>query len=651
MTAARIAPYGSWTTPITADLIIRGAVGLNAVRLDADDIYWTEGRPSEACRAVIVRRTSGGRTEDVTPPGFNVRNRVHEYGGGAFVVDGGTVYFSNFDDNRLYRQGPGAEPQTITPEARLRYADMVVDRTRARLICVREDHRQAGEEAINTVVAVDLDGDGQQVVLISGNDFYASPRLSPDGCHLAWLTWNHPNMPWDGNELWIGTVVDDGSIVERRRVAGGNDVSIFQPEWSPDGALHYVSDATGWWNLYRWTGRAEEPLCPMEAEFGAPQWVFGLSTYGFLDSVRLVCAYSRDGQDHLALLDTTTAQLQPIDLGYHTVRSIRATSGYAVFIAGSPTEPEAVVRLDLASRQSCVLKRSAEISIDTRFVSVPAPIAFPSENGRIAHAFLYLPVNPDFKAPPGELPPLIVRSHGGPTGQALDTLDLTVQYWTSRGFAFLDVNYGGSSGFGRAYRQLLNGQWGVVDVDDCMNAAHHVAGRGTVDPNRLIIVGGSAGGYTTLCALTFRDAFHAGASYFGLADLEPFVADTHKFESRYLERLIGPYPARRDLYRARSPIHFTDRLSVPVILFQGLDDKIVPPRQAEVMVDALRRKGIPFAYVAFEGEGHGFRRGESIKRTLDGELYFYSRIFDFPVPDSIEPIEIENLSAASNRSC
>ena len=640
---AHIAPYGSWKSPITSDLIVAGTIALGQIALDGDDVYWVEQRPTEGGRNVIVRYSADRRTVDVTPAPFNARTRVHEYGGGPFTVSDGTLYFSHFADQRLYRQVGAEAPHPLTPETPLRYADAIVDRRRQRLICIREDHRPTDREAVNTVVSIDLTTGGEGRVLTSGNDFYSSPRLSPDATRLAWLTWNHPNMPWDGTELWAGELSEDGSLGRVEKIAGGETESIFCPQWSPDGALYFVSDRSGWWNLYRWRDGRVEELYPMEAEFGRPQWVFGMSTYAFISARHLVCAYSTKGTWRLARLDTETKKLEEVDTPYTEISSVQATPTHVVFNGGSSTVPASIVRLDLATNQTTVLRQSSTVAIDPGYLSVPRAIEFPTENGRTAHALFYPPQNREYKAPPDERPPLVVKSHGGPTSAALTSLNLGTQYWTSRGIAVLDVNYGGSSGYGRAYRDRLKGQWGVVDVDDCVSGAQFLVAQGVVDGKRLAITGGSAGGYTTLCALTFRDVFKAGASHCGISDLEALARDTHKFESRYEEGLVGPYPARRELYRARSPVHFTDRLSCPVIFFQGLEDKVVPPNQAEAMVAALRAKGLPVAYVPFAGEQHGFRRAENIKRTLDGELYFYSRVFGFALAEPAEPVEIDNL--------
>ena len=637
-----IVPYGSWKSPITSELVVAKTIGLGEIRIDGGSVYWTEMRPDEGGRTVIVRQSGAGGRSDVTPAGWNVRTRVHEYGGGAWTVAGGTVYFSNWPDQRLYRQDPGQDPRPITPEADLRYADGAIDQPRGRLICVREDHRVPGQEATNAIVAVDLDGGGARV-LAEGHDFYASPRLSPDGARLAWLAWNHPNMPWDGTELWVAEIEADGNLGQARRAAGGAAESIFQPEWSPDGALTFVSDKSGWWNLYRLSGGQAEPLAEMEAEFGLPQWVFGMSTYAFASEGELVCAYTQSGAWHLARLDTRTGGLDPIPSAYSQITQVRMAPGRVLFLGGSPSEPTSVVALDLETGGQQVLRRSSELDVDPGYISTPQPIEFPTENGLTAHGLYYPPQNLDATAPAGERPPLLVLSHGGPTGSARSALSLGTQYWTSRGIAILDVNYGGSVGYGRAYRQRLDGEWGIVDVDDCVNGARFLVERGDVDGQRLLIRGGSAGGYTTLCALAFRDDFAAGASYYGVSDLEALAKETHKFESRYLDRLVGPYPGQRDRYLARSPIYAVDRLSCPVIFFQGLEDKVVPPNQAERMVEALRAKGLPVAYVPLEGEQHGFRRAENIKFTLDAELYFYARVFGFELADPVDPVPIDNL--------
>jgi len=642
MSEKKVASYGSWKSPITLDLAA-STTQLTEVKVQGSEIYWRELRPEEHGRFTIMKQTADGRIVEIIPAPFNARTTVHEYGGGSYVVANDVVYFSNFVDQRIYKLRGGAQPEPITSETNMRYADGVVDRYRDRMICVREDHSDTGHEAVNTLASVSLDGEGSGHVLVSGNDFYSSPRLSPDGSRLAWLAWNHPNMPWDGNELWLAELKTDGSLIRTQRVAGGPEEAIVQPEWSPDGILHFVSDRTGWWNLYRQHEDAVEPLHDMAADFGRPHWTFGMSSYAFESLGRIICAYTTRGTWNLAELETTNLSLTPIKTPYTEISYVRAGSGRAVFVAGSPTEPEGIVQFDPETRQVSLVSRPQSMPIDPSYLSTPEAIEFPTSHNLTAHAFFYPPRNRDFTGPNAELPPLIVISHGGPTSATKTSLSPVIQFWTTRGFAVVDVNYGGSTGYGRDYWQRLYGQWGVVDVDDCVNSAIHLVKDGKVDGNRLAIRGGSAGGYTTLCALTFRDVFKAGASYYGISDLEVFDKETHKFESRYGMKLIGPYPERRDLYWERSPIHFTDRISCPMILFQGLEDRIVPPNKAELMVQALRAKRIPYAYVTFEGEQHGFRRKENIKRALEAELYFYSKIFGFKLAEYLEPVRIENM--------
>ena len=639
-----VAPYGSWRSPITADAIVAEAVGLGQVAIDGDAVLWTESRPSEGGRSVIMRMTPDGSVAEVNPRPYNARTRVHEYGGGAWLAADGAVWFSNFDDQRIYRVYAGGRPGAITPHAPLRYADAVLDSLRHRLICVREDHTDP-DRIVNTIAAVPSNGIGAQTVLASGWDFVAAPRLSPDGGTLAWLSWNHPDMPWDGTQLWTADVRSDGTLGNATPVAGGAGVSVFQPEWSPDGILHYVSDQTGWWNLYRHGANGPEALHPDDAEYARPQWIFGARTYGFAGNGSIVCAVNRRGQWSLNLLNPDDEQLSELDVPASEMgRGDLAVSGRtAVVLAGAAERPLSVLRVDLSNGYWDTLRQSSAASVDPDSLSPAQTIEFPSNEGRPAYALYYAPRNAEFVAPDGAQPPLLVISHGGPTGAAAGALDLSIQYWTTRGFAVVDVNYGGSVGYGREYRQLLNGNWGVVDVDDCANAALHLVHQGLADGSRLAIRGVSAGGYTTLAALTFRNVFSAGASYYGISDLEALATDTHKFESRYLDRLIAPYPEGADTYRRRSPIHHVASLSCPIILLQGLDDRIVPPNQAEMMFNAVQSKGIPCAYLPFPGEQHGFRRAENIKRALEAELYFYSQVFGFQLADTIEPVEIANL--------
>jgi dipeptidyl aminopeptidase/acylaminoacyl peptidase len=642
-------PYGAWPSPISAELVAAGGVSLDEVRVAGPAVCWVEGRPLEGGRQVVRRAVPGRPVEDLVPEGFNARTRVHEYGGGSYALAGETLFVSNFRDQRLYRLDPGGDgPRPITPEpptpAAHRYADACPAPDGRRLICVRERHQDGAVH--NELVAVPADGGGEPTVLAAGRDFYASPRVSPDGRRLAWLEWDHPNMPWDGTELRLATLDGDALAGDPVTVAGGPEESVFQPEWSPDGVLHLVSDRTGWWNLYRVGpgGGALEALFPAEEEFGHPQWVFGMATYAFLPGGRIACIHGRGPMQRLGILgpDGTLADL---DLPFTSFQPphLRAAGERVACIAGSPASGRAVVLIDPADGAVEVVQHSEDEPLDPGYLTVPEPIEFPTEGGRTAHALYYPPANRDVQGPAGERPPLVVASHGGPTSGVTSDLHISYQYFTSRGIAVADVDYGGSTGYGRAYRRRLDGEWGIVDVDDCVAAARFLAGRGDVDPARLAIRGGSAGGYTTLCALTFRDDFTAGASYYGVADVAALARDTHKFESRYLDRLIGPWPEAEALYRERSPIHFTDRLSCPVILLQGLEDEVVPPAQAEMMAAALDAKGIPYAYLPFPGEQHGLRQAAHIRRALEAELYFYSRVFGFDLADPVDPVAITHL--------
>ena len=650
-----VAPYGSWRSPIDAAAVARAGRRLAAPAIAKDGaVWWAEGRPAEGGRVLLMRRPPGAEPEEVTPAGFNVRTRVHEYGGGAWTLAGAdTVLFSNFADQRLYRQRLGEEPVAIVPEpepgASLRYADGRVTPDGGALICVREAHPPGAgpAEVENQIVAVALDGsDAQPTVLASGRDFYSFPRPSPDGAWLAWTCWDHPQMPWDGTELWLAPLADPG---EATLVAGGPDESVFQPEWDPAGRLHFVSDRGGWWNLYRDAGEVVEQLTDEEAELGHPQWLFGGSTYAFLDDGSIACIRCERGEERLFLLEPGAERPRDLELPYTSFGfpSLSSRGTAVAFAAASPARETAVVLLDLPGGEPEEIRGGGGDPVGDGYVSIPRAIEFPTSGGETAHGFYYPPANPDFEAPEGELPPLIVQSHGGPTSHATPALYREFLFWTSRGIGVVDVNYRGSSGYGRPYRQRLRGGWGVLDTDDCIAATRHLADGGEVDGGRLAIRGGSAGGYATLCALVFHDEFAAGASYYGVADAETLAADTHKFESRYLDGLIGPYPERADLYRERSPIHFVERLRAPLILFQGLEDEVVPPSQAETMVAALNRGGVPHAYLSFAGEGHGFRRAETEVRCLEAELCFYGRVLGFEPADELVPLEIEGAERLS----
>lgn len=651
------APFGSWPSPISAEMASAGGVRLDSPRVDGDDRYWLEGRPAEQGRVVLVRRSVDGTVADVTPPPFSVRTRVHEYGGGAYLVSGGTVWFSNLADQRLWRIAPGAEPEPLTAPSgagvgSVRFADAVLTVDGRWLVCVRETHLgEHATEVVNELVAVRSDearpgGWAEQVVLTTGRDFYSFPRVSPDGRCLAWTCWDHPAMPWDSAECWVAELRLEDSVPtlgDPRFVAGGTAESVFQPEWAPDGSLHYVSDATtGWWNLYRHDldGAASRVLTTTEGEWGRPQWVFGPSTYCFLADGRLVGTWTAGGVDHLGIVDSSGG-ITEIDLTYTTITNLRAASRTGaqsvVFVGAGARTPAAIIEVPIdpagSVRAPVVLATSRTLDVGPAWISVPELIEFPTSGVRSAHALFYAPTSPASRGPEGDRPPLLVMSHGGPTSNSTCSLNLTIQYWTSRGIGVVDVNYGGSTGYGRDYRERLQGGWGIVDVDDCVNAARYLVERGDVDGTRLAIRGSSAGGYTTLCALTFQDVFAVGASYYGVADAAALASDTHKFEARYLDGLIGPWPEAAEVYRARSPLFHTEGLCCPVILFQGADDPVVPPNQAEAMVAALVEREIPHAYLCFEGEQHGFRRADTLTRCLEAELAFYGEALGFEPAD------------------
>jgi len=628
-----IAAFGAWPSTISAGRVAAGATPMSSLMLggaDGSDIFWLAGRAAEAGRNTLLRY-HGATTEELTAAPFNVRSRVHEYGGGAYIVDGDTVYFTQFKDNCVYQMTAGEAPVALTQPGKQRFADFAVDQARSRLIAVRELHGEDPHaQPDNTICALGMGAAaGVETVLVQGADFYSSPRLSPDGRSLAWLSWVHPRMPWQGTTLWLADVLQDGTLSAPKQVAGGADESICQPEWSPDNLLHFVSDRSGWWNLYRLCADRQriEGLCPMEAEFASPHWTFGNSMYGFRSASEIICTYIDKGVSRLARLLPGSGKLEAIANPYEEIRELRVGNGYIAMLAGGPTIPMELARIDFTEDGVEILAQSIEDLPDEANLSIPTSISYPSANGRTAHAFYYPPRNRDVQAPDGGKPPLIVIGHGGPTGMTVNTLNLKTQYWTSRGFGVLDVNYGGSTGFGRAYRDLLKGQWGIVDVEDCVYGARALVERGLVDGERLIIRGSSAGGLTTLSALTFHDVFKAGASYYGVSDLKGLDQDSHKFESHYNEYLIAPKAQADAVYAQRSPINHTDKLSRPMIFFQGLDDKVVPPQQSQRMVDALKQRGIPVDYVELEGEGHGFRKAENIIRTLEAELDFYQRIF------------------------
>ena len=654
-------PYGAWPSPIDARDLVTGSSQPIDTWAEAGVTSWSQTRPDQGGRQQIVRRDADGTLHEVLPESWNARTRVHEYGGAAWWVHGGVIFTVEWDDQRLYRAEPGLDPVPITPApptaAAWRYADGRVTPDGATVICVRESHQDG--EVRNEIVAIEAvppsSGEPlEPVLLATGPDFVAAPRISPDGRRLAWIEWQHPNMPWDTTRLWTGDLVrEQGALQLRnaRKVAGDPDESLLQPEWGSAGELYVVSDRSDWWNVYRVDADSAEapdklvPVYPVAAEVGQPAWVFGQSRY-LIDAGGVWLTYSAADGAHLVRVDADGSARDEV-LPFLSLESLGLDAdadddGRIVAIGSRATAEPAVIAIRRGEGQPrfTVLHESPDSGLDPLSISIPRRISFPSANGRTAHALLFLPASAETRAPAEEKPPLVVTIHGGPTAGASPAFRLSTQYWTTRGFAVVAVDYGGSTGYGRPYRRLLDGTWGIVDVEDACAAALWLAEQGLVDPERLAIRGGSAGGFTTLAALATRDVFAAGASHFGVADLGALARDTHKFESRYLDGLVGPWPEAEAVYTERSPLSHIDGFDRPLIVLQGDEDAVVPPAQAEMIVEALAAKEVPHAYLLFAGEQHGFRRAENIIRSLEAELSFYAQVFGFEPAGSIEPVQI-----------
>ncbi len=644
----KVSPYGSWKSPIAAEMLISGGKRrLNEIKAEGGDIYWLDARPDEGGRIVIMRMSDDGEIQDLTPAPYNSRNAVHEYGGGSYAVRNRNVYFTNWADQRIYVQRDGGDPMPLTAEPAiprgLRYADLTLTPDGKFLLCVRESHSDEENEATNEIVAVSTES-GDVTVVASGRDFYCAPRVCSVHDGIVWTEWDHPNMPWDGNHLVSGSFdAENATVSTVTELAGGQDESIVQPTWSEDGTLHFVTDRSGWWNIHAWRAGAAVHLVDEESDHGRPDWQFGFTSYAHLPEGEIAIGKGGATSGSISIIGAGRS----IEVPYSEVSFVTTDSDGSsiLFIGASPTREPAIVRLDLATEQCETIYAPSNVTVDNGYLSSPEHIVFPTTDNGSAHAYYYSPSNEDYNAPEGELPPLVVICHGGPTSASGTGLDLSTHYWTSRGFAVVDVNYRGSSGYGKVYRDALKGKWGIYDTDDCIAAAQYLIDRGLVDKDRVIIRGGSAGGYTTINALTFHDFFAAGAALYGIADLMVFIGDTHKFESRYLDSLVGPYPEEKQRYHDRSAINFMDQLATPMIILQGLEDEIVPPSQAEIMVDALESKGLPYAYIGFPGEQHGFRQAANIIRAQEAELYFYGKVLGFEPADDIgeDVVEVRNL--------
>ena len=640
----KIQPYASWSSPLTPKNLAEKGRRYGHMDVDNGFLYWLEIRAAEQGRGVLMRANRNQPASEVLPGSLSVRTKVHEYGGGDFIVADGVVFFSNAEDNQVYQfDGKLTQLTQTDPQVEQRYADFCLAPNKKYLLAVRECHRQ--DQVINDLICISIETQSVTVVH-QGFDFYSFPRISPAGHRVCWTCWNQPDMPWDAAELWLADFHQSGHVDAAHKVRGGDRGSVFQPEWSEEGVLHYICDASGWGNLYSHSDGVLNALAPIDRDFGVPQWIFGLGTYVINKPDSLYAVNFENGEQHLCHIDLASGHIEPISLPFtHYEGALLGDSEHLYFCAASPTIEAAMYQLDLQSRQFTALTPASDFVLNEENISLAKSIRFESSGQRECHAFYYAPVNSQFEAPEDSLPPLIVMSHGGPTAYANNSLDPAIQFWTNRGFAVVDVNYGGSTGYGRAYRELLSGQWGVVDVEDCIAAAQYLVKEGLANEKALLIRGGSAGGYTTLCGLTFYDVFAAGMSRYGVADLESLASDSHKFEARYLDKMVGSYPKEKAIYQERSPIHFTDKLSCPVLLLQGADDKVVPPNQAEKMVTALKQKSIPYAYLLFEGEGHGFRKAETIITAFSAELDFYRQILGVKSQEKIEPVSIENFES------
>ncbi|MEJ2513695.1 MAG: S9 family peptidase [Gammaproteobacteria bacterium] len=631
--------YGAWKSPLSAEAVATSATRMYQPRRSGETFWWVETRPAEGGRTVLVRQDRG-RRRDLNPAPLSVRSRVHEYGGGAWCTDGDQAWFVNDEDQVIWHLGADGHCRPLTQADQRRYADLVRDPVRPRLLAVCEDHSGDGEPE-NSLVAIS--DDGRVESLVSGSDFYSNPRLDPRGEHLAWLSWNHPRLPWDGNGLWVAPLDAGGRPGPARQIAGADRVSVFQPDWLPDGRLGFVADPDGWWNHFTWDGAQVSRLTRMQAEAGLPQWVFGQSTWGPVAG-GVLAAVTLDGTWDLLL----AGQGLPARISWNpgAFEHLATDGREAVVLGGAPDRPTAIYALDVPGFRPRLIAESGPLPLDPLWISIPEPITFPS-GGDEAHALFYPPCNPMYRGPENAAPPVIVKCHGGPTGATSTAFDPKIQFWTSRGFAVLDVNYRGSTGYGRRYRESLYGRWGLVDVEDCVAAVSRLAREGRVDPRAALISGGSAGGYTVLCALAFTSAFRAGTSYYGIGDLEAMFATTHKFEAHYDHWLVGPLDdARtRETMAARSPLRHADEISCPVLFLQGGKDRVVPPEQSRAMHRALKDAGIPTAYLEFPEEGHGFRRGENITRALEAELVFYGRLLGFRPPGPLPTLHMDNADA------
>ena len=639
----KIKPYGSWESPIHAKMLAESVLRFGNVALDDQYIYWSEASTKEAGRFVIIR-WNGETKEKITPTPFNIRSSVHEYGGAAFTAFQQTLYFCHHKDQGFYAFSKKGEITLLAQEKHVRYAHPLFDPKRGQIYLIKESHRPS-EEVKNQLICIDAKEKKKEKIIHHGHDFYSSLTLSHEGSQLAFLSWDHPQMPWDGTTLWLGNLDEEGGLKELRPIAGGPNESIFQPRFGRDGILYFISDRTGFWNLYDYKKQKITPCFPIEADLGMPQWILGQSRYDFIctkTDLKIPCIYTRQGIDFLGIIDPKKKALQTLEFPYTSYQNLHVFKNTLFFQAASPTESSALIAYDLTKNRRQKIRSSISFSIDPDYLSLPQHLTFLSEKKEKAFAFFTPPKNKEFIGPSHKQPPLIVKSHGGPTAHVNSSLNLETQFFTSRGFAVLEVNYGGSSGYGRQYRERLKNNWGIVDVLDCIHGANYLVQQKMVDPKKIAIKGRSAGGYTALCGLAFHTTFRLGVCYYGVSDLEALAKKTHKFESHYLESLIGPYPKEKKKYEQRSPLNHLNTLSAPLLLLQGEEDPIVPPSQSEMIYFGLKNHKSPVAYLLFKKEAHGFRNAQTLIQALHAELYFYSRFFEFPLSEPIPPIPIHS---------
>ena len=671
-------PFGAWRSPISANMLTSAVRSFGALGVNASGLWWCEARPDEGGRTTLLRRAFNGDQQELLESPWSTRSRVHEYGGGAVLAADEDFYFVHAADQQIYRVRGGAAPQRLTNATNTRFADCALDARRNRLIAVAEISANKDVEPQNLLVGVQLDT-GHVQPIVTGADFFASPRISPDGTQLCWLQWRHPHMPWDAAQLHVCALSATGEPAQVRAITRPDTEAAFQPEWLPDGRLVFINDRSGWWNPWLWDGRDARPVLQESAEYGLPLWGLGARSFCVLDGHRMVAQRLLDGAAELVEIDLNTGTLRVLPSRWQRFGQLCATPGAtsgATPGASSGAPPgatpgatsgatsgasagatanrvwfvgerhdcaAALVEYNLDDGHEAVIEGGDQI-VAAANLSAPARVAFSGDRGERTYAWFYAPLNAAHVALDDRPPPLMVLTHGGPTGATSPALNLRIQYFTTRGWAVVDVDYSGSTGYGRAYRERLRGRWGIADVADVVAVVQHLATNGRIDSTRVAIRGGSAGGYTTLAALAFTDSFHAGVSYYGIGDLSALARDTHKFESRYTDQLIAPWPAAEDVYRARSPIHNLDGFHCPAIFLQGGEDKVVPPNQAEQMAAALRDRGVPVAHVVFPDEGHGFRHGANVRRAIALEYTFLARVFGFTPAEPMEPLHIDNLT-------